>query len=166
LPVRLILPSRVTSQAQDWCCTKAYLEHAWKWKHFERCSFLSMFVMVSGLARLALMCERGILLHYYKIITGNMYLLKMSGPQILLCLFTFRSIASKQLNSLSTIDTFSWLGGSVITHLLWEQVVPGSIPGSGEGFNVWVFCFVVVVFLVFVQKHIICHKQLQFLLQC
>jgi len=34
-----------------------------------------------------------------------MYLLKMSGPQICLCLFTFRPIAPKKLNSLTTIDT-------------------------------------------------------------
>jgi len=36
-----------------------------------------------------------------------MYLLKMSGPQIWLCLFTFRAIASKQLNGLTTIVTLS-----------------------------------------------------------
>jgi len=42
-----------------------------------------------------------------KNITEKMHLLKMSGPQILLCLFTFRPIASKQLNGLTTIDTIS-----------------------------------------------------------
>jgi len=36
-----------------------------------------------------------------------MHLLKMSGPQIWLCLFTFRPIASKQLNGLTTIDAVS-----------------------------------------------------------
>jgi len=82
----------------------------------------------------------------------------MCGPQIRLCLFTFRPIASKQLNSLTTIDTLSWLGGAMVTHPLWVQEVPGSIPGSGKGFYVWFFCFVVDVFLFFVQKHIICHK--------
>jgi len=86
------------------------------------------------------------MLKYYR----KMKLLKMCGPHIRLCLFTFRSIASKHLNSLSTIDTFSWLGGAVVTHLHWVQEVPGSIPG----FYVWFFCFVVVVFLLFVQKHI------------
>ena len=40
-------------------------------------------------------------------ITEKMHLLKMSGPQIWLCLFTFRPIASKQLNGLTTIDTVS-----------------------------------------------------------
>jgi len=29
----------------------------------------------------------------------------MCGPQVQLCLFTFRPIAFKQLNSLTTIDT-------------------------------------------------------------
>jgi len=42
-----------------------------------------------------------------KNITEKMHLLKMSGPQIWLCLFTFRPIASKQLNGLLTIDTVS-----------------------------------------------------------
>jgi len=65
-----------------------------------------------------------------------MYLLKMSGPQIWLCLFTFRPIASKKLNGLTTIDTFSRIGGAVVTHPLWVQEVPGSIPSSGNGFYV------------------------------
>jgi len=43
----------------------------------------------------------------YKIFTEKMYLLKISDPQIWLCLFTFRPIASKQLNGLTTIDTLS-----------------------------------------------------------
>ena len=75
-----------------------------------------------------------IVVHACRNITENMYLLKMSGPQIRVCLFTFRPIASKQLNSLTTIDTFSWLGGAVVTHPLWVQEVPGSIPSSGKVF--------------------------------
>jgi len=82
----------------------------------------------------------------------------MCGPQIWLCLFTFRPIASKQLNSLTTIDTISWLGGAEVTGPLCVLEVPGSIPGSGKGFMFDFFCFVVVVFLFVVQKHIICHK--------
>ena len=62
-----------------------------------------------------------------------MYLLKMSGPQIWLCLFTFRPIASIQLNSLTNIDSLSYLDGAVVTHPLWVQDVPGSIPVSGKG---------------------------------
>jgi len=58
----------------------------------------------------------------------------MFGRPIRLCLFTFRLIASKQLNSLLTIDALSWLGGAVETHPFWVQEVPGSIPGSGKGF--------------------------------
>ena len=57
----------------------------------------------------------------------------MSGLQIRLCLFTFRPIASKQLNSFLTIDTLSRLG-SAVQHPLWVQEVPSSIPGSGKGF--------------------------------
>ena len=58
----------------------------------------------------------------------------MSGPQIRPFLFTFWPIASKQLNSFLKIDTLSWLGGAVVTHPLWVQEPPGSIPGSGKGF--------------------------------
>jgi len=85
-----------------------------------------------------------------------MYLLKISGLQIRVCLFTFRPIASKQFNSLTTIDSLSWLGGAVVTHPLWVQEVPGSTPAQ-EGFLCLIFCIVVVVFLGFVQKHIIGH---------
>ena len=87
----------------------------------------------------------------------------MCGPQIRLCLFTFWPIASKLLNSSTTID--SGLGGAVVTHPLWVQEVPGSIPGFDKGFDVWGFCFVFYLFLLFVQK-LICHKILQFLWQC
>jgi len=48
-----------------------------------------------------------------------MILLNICGLQIWLCLFTFQLITSKQLNSLTTIDTLSWLGGAVVTHPLW-----------------------------------------------
>jgi len=72
----------------------------------------------------------------------------MCGPQILLCLFTLRPIASKQLNSLTTINTLSWLGGAEVTHPLWVWEVQGSIPGSGKGFYVLFF----VLFSFFGQK--------------
>jgi len=90
----------------------------------------------------------------------------MSGPQIRLCLFTFRPIASKQLNGLTTIDTVSWIGVAVVTHPLWVQEVPGLIPGSGKGFYVKFFALLWLCFYFFCQKQIICHKSLQFLLQC
>jgi len=78
----------------------------------------------------------------------------MCGPQIRHCLFTFRPITSKQVNSLTTIDTLSWLGGAVVTHPLLVQDVTGSIPGSGKGLYVWLFCFVVVVCLLFSKSTI------------
>ena len=108
-----------------------------------------------------------IVIHACKKKFWKMYLLKMSGPQIWLCLFTFRLIASKQLNSLTTIDTLSWLGGAVVTHPLWVQELPGSIPGSGNGFYVWLLVLLLLCccFLC-VQKHIIFHKISQFLLHC
>jgi len=75
-----------------------------------------------------------------------MYLLKMYGPQICLCLFTFRPIAPKKLNSLTSIDTLSWLGGAVVTHPLWVQEAPGSIPNYGKGFYVWFFVLLLLCF--------------------
>ena len=42
---------------------------------------------------------------------------------------------------------------------------PGFNPRLGHGFLCLMFCFVVVVFLLFCPKHIIYHKSLQFLLQ-
>jgi len=60
---------------------------------------------------------------------------------------------------LTTIDTVSWLGGTVVTHPLSVLEVPGSIPGSGKGFYVFVSCFVVVVFLhIFKNKHYLSQK--------
>jgi len=73
----------------------------------------------------------------------------MYGPQIWLCLFSFWPITSRHL---TTIDTLNWLSGAVVTHPLWVQEVSGSNPGSGKGFSVWFFCFVVVVFLLFCPK--------------
>jgi len=81
-----------------------------------------------------------------------MYFMKMSGPQIWLCLFTFRPIASKQLNGLTTINTLSSLSGAVVTHPLCVQEVPGSIPGSGKGFYVWFFVLLLLCFYFFVQN--------------
>jgi len=40
------------------------------------------------------------------------------------------------------------------------------VPGINSRIRQRVFMCVVVVFLLFCQKHIICHKSLQFLLQC
>jgi len=81
-----------------------------------------------------------------------MYLLKMSGPQIWLYLFSFQSIASKDFNGLTTIDIRSWLGAAVVTHPLWVQEVLGSIPGSDKGFNVWFFVLLLLCFYFFVQN--------------
>jgi len=48
-----------------------------------------------------------IVIHLCKNFTEKTILLKMCGPQIRLCLFTFRPIVSKQLNSLTTIIILS-----------------------------------------------------------
>jgi len=55
----------------------------------------------------------------------------------------------------------------VVTHPLWVKEVPGSIRSSGKGFYVlFFFVLLLLCFYFFVQKHIIFHKSLQFLLQC
>jgi len=82
----------------------------------------------------------------------------MSGPQIRLCLFTFRTIASKYLSSLTSIDTLSWLGGAVVTPPLWMQEVSSSNPGYSKGFYVWLFCFVVVFFIFCSKAHNLSHN--------
>jgi len=60
----------------------------------------------------------------------------MCGPQIRLCLFTFRPIESKQLISLTTIATLNRLGGAVVTHSLRVQEVPVQFPVQAMGFYV------------------------------
>ena len=82
----------------------------------------------------------------------------MCGPQIRLCSFTFRTIVLKQLNSLTTINTLSWLAGAEVTHPLWVRELPGSIPGSGKGFYFLFFCYFCGFFLFFVQKHYLSQK--------
>jgi len=61
----------------------------------------------------------------------------------------------EQLNSMTRIDTLSWLGGTEVAHPLWVQEVPSSIPRLRHGFFMLSFCFVVVVCLLCVK---ICHN--------
>ena len=58
----------------------------------------------------------------------------MCGPQIWLCLFTYRAIPLKQLNSVTTIDNFRSLGGPELKHMTGVREIPGSTPGSCEDF--------------------------------
>ena len=103
-----------------------------------------------------------IVIHACKNITELMSLLKMCGIGfVYLC---FDPLHRKQLNSLFTIVSLTWLCCTKVTHPLWVQEVPGSIPSSSKGFIVWFF--VLLCFYFFVQKHIICHNFLQFILQC
>jgi len=77
---------------------------------------------------------------------------EMRGPQIRLCLFTCWLIASKQLNSLTTIVNLSRLGGAEIKHLLLVREAPGSIPSSDMGFYVWLFALLLLCFYIFCPK--------------
>jgi len=78
-----------------------------------------------------------------------------------LALFMFRPTL-KQLNNLSAIDTFSCLGGPEVT--LQTRVQEVSIHASGNTILCLLFCFLVVVFLLFCLQHITCHEHLNFLL--
>ena len=82
----------------------------------------------------------------------------MCGQQIRLSLFKFWPIASKQLNSLATIATLSWLGGAKVTHSLWEQEFSVQFLAPVK-FDVWIlFCYGFFLF----QKHIFPHKIMHF----
>jgi len=79
-----------------------------------------------------------IVIHACKNITEKNNLLKMCGPQSRLCLFTFRPILSKQLNSLTTINILSWLDGNAF-----------ALGARVPGFNSWLrqgfLCLIVLL---------------------
>ena len=96
-------------------------------------------------------CQLKLVMHVKYYI--KMYLLKMSGTQIWLCLFTFRLIASKQLNGLTTIDILNWLSGAVVINASdLGARGPGFNPRLRQRFLCLIFCIVVVVFLLFCPK--------------
>jgi len=78
----------------------------------------------------------------------------------------FRCISLKELNSLTTIDTFSCLSGLEVTHQTAAREVPGSIPGSDKDI---VFVFVAFScykrFYFFGANAMYCHKMLPFLFE-
>jgi len=94
-----------------------------------------------------------------------MTLLKKFGPQIRLCLFMFRPITLKQLNSSTSSDMFSLLGGRVVTFQTVVREFPGSIPGSGKAFNS-VLYYVLLLYFTFLSKTHYVHEILHFILQC
>jgi len=56
----------------------------------------------------------------------------------------FRPITLKQLNSLTSIDIFSCVGSLEVTQQTLMREVPGSIPGTGQGFK---FVFLLLLML-------------------
>jgi len=73
----------------------------------------------------------------------------MWGPKTWHCLFMLLPIILKQLNSLTEIDTFSWLVGWEVMFQTVVQKDQNLILGSGKDFYMSFFCFVI---LLIVQK--------------
>jgi len=65
----------------------------------------------------------------------------------------------KQLNSLTSIDMFSSLGGLEVTRRTMVRLIRVQFLTVARILCL-LFCFVVVVFLRFCLKHIICHELL------
>jgi len=97
-------------------------------------------------------------IHASKTIAGKMHLLKICGPLIRLCLFTFRPIASKQLNNLTTIDVLSWLGGAFITHSLGCKRLRVQFPVQARVFYVWLVFRCCCVFIFCPKAHYLSQK--------
>jgi len=105
-----------------------------------------------------------IVVHACKILQKNVFVENVWPAN--LALFVY--VSTHCVETVKWLDynrVLSWLGGAVVTHPLWVQEVPGWIPGSGKGFYVWIFVLLLLCFYLFVQKHIIYQKGLQFLLQ-
>ena len=73
-------------------------------------------------------------------------------PANLTLFFTFQPISFKQLNSLTTIDTFSWLGGPEVTHVSGVRDVLGSVPGSSKVY-VWFCVLLLLCSYLYCKKH-------------
>ena len=70
----------------------------------------------------------------------------------------FQPHTLKQLITLTSIDTFSCLGGTEVTHRTAVPEVSDSIPGSVKDLLAVVFlCFLLMCFNSFVQMNI-CHE--------
>jgi len=87
-----------------------------------------------------------IVFHAHKYITEKHKFVKNVWPASRLCLFTFRPIASKQLNSLLTIVALSWLGGAEVTLQLWVQEVR-------QGFLCLIFCVLLLLCVTFLSQN-------------
>jgi len=87
---------------------------------------------------------------YVKNLHNNTTLLNRVAHNIWVCLFMFmfRCVTLKHLNtcSLTTIDSFSCIGGLGVTPLTAVPEVPSSIPGSNKGAHV---CFPVLLMFRF-----------------
>ena len=77
--------------------------------------------------------------------------------------------------SIHCVETVKWLDYNRYSQLTrWCSGSASALRARGPGFNPWLpqgllclfFVLLLLCFYFFVKKHIICHKSLQFLLQC
>ena len=87
--------------------------------------------------------------------------------------FMFRCITLKHLNSLTNIDSVSWLGDLEVTHRTAMPQVPGSIPSSEKDiyvcFFVWLLhinCFGHITRFVIKQWHSCCYVMFRLTNEC
>jgi len=80
-----------------------------------------------------------VVIHQCYNISETMTFFKKCCPQIWLSLFMFWPISLKQLNTLTSIDTFSCLNGLDVTHQTVMREFPDLIPGFGKDLYVCLF---------------------------
>ena len=85
-----------------------------------------------------------IVIHACKILQKKLICWKCVARKFNFVYLHFGPLRWNRAKLLTTIVTLSWIGGVEVTHLLWVQDFPVSIPGSGKGFYVW-FIFVLLL---------------------
>jgi len=118
------------------------------------CKLWNLLAWIWETAKYSYPCK----LKYYRI---KMNLLRLCGPLIRLCLYTFRPIASKQLNSLTIIVTFNRLGCVEVTTALGARGLGFKFRLRQRGFIllfgfVCCCCCVLTIFTIRHETKVVC----------